>query len=294
MKKFIITLSIAFSIAMMAVTNAFGMTTSTIREHARFITDRMAYELDMTPRQYEDCYEINFDFIYAINPIMKDVANGYSYAIDRYYDYLDYRNDDLRYILTNRQFAQFLSLEYFYRPVYAYRGDWYFRVYQIYNNRKFFYFDAPTIYRSYAGAHSRSHHSNGYYGNNRYSHTIAPKYASLRSDKNYSTHARNDFGHNRRDDKTHHSTNGYNNRNQNNREHDSRYNDERKGQNQNTPEINHRNQNPGNGNQGHGSQNNNNSHNSQSNGNQGHGQQGNGNSHGQQNNSQPKGSGHNH
>lgn len=279
MKKFIITLSIAVSIAMMAVTNAWAMSTSTIREHARFITDRMAYELDMTPRQYEDCYEINYDFIYAINPIMKEVANGYSYAIDRYYDYLDYRNDDLHYILTNRQYAQFLSLEYFYRPVYAYRGDWYFRVYQIYNNRKFFYFDAPTIYRSYAGAHSRTHHHDGYYGHNRYSHTIAPKYGSLRNDKNYNTHARNDFGHNRRDDKTHQSTNGYNNRNQDNRERDSRYKDERKGKNQNTPEINNRN----------------NGHGSQGNGNNGHGSQGNGNNgHGSQGNSQPKGSGHNH
>lgn len=236
MKKFIITLSVA----LMAVTNALAMSTSSIRENARFLTDRMAYELDMTPRQYEDCYEINYDFIYSINRIMNDVAYGYADAIDRYYTYLDYRNDDLHYILTNHQYARFISLDYFYRPIYTYRGDWYFRVYQVYNNRKFFYFDAPTIYRTYNGAHSRVHHNTGYYGNNRYSHVIAPKYASLRNDKNYNNHSRNDFGQNRRDRNTGHSTNGYNNRNQNNREKDSRYQDDRKGQNHNTPGINNR------------------------------------------------------
>lgn len=284
MKKFIITLCVT----LMAVTNAFAMSTSSIREHARFLTDRMAYELDMTPRQYEDCYEVNFDFIYSVNSIMRDVCYGYGDAIDMYYTYLDYRNDDLHYILTSRQYAQFLTLDYFYRPIYTYRGDWMFRVYQVYNNRKFFYFDAPTIYRSYAGAHARKHHQNGFYGNKRYTHEIAPKYGSLRSDKNYGNHSRNDFGQNRRDRGTKQVPNGYNNRNQDNREKDSRYHDERKGQNHNTPEINNRNNQQGNNGHGNAAPNNGNKGGSNA-GNQGN-KGGNGGNKG--GNNQPRG-GHN-
>lgn len=237
MKKFIITLATA----VMAVTSAFALSTSAIRENARFLTDRMAYELDMTPRQYEDCYEINYDFIASVNPIMHDVAYGYRDAIDIYYTYLDYRNDDLHYILTDRQYIQFMQTEYFYRPIYTYRGDWLFRVYQVYNNKKFFYFDAPLIYRTYAGSHSRKHYNNGYYGNGRYQHVVSPKYGSLRKDNNYNAHMRNDFGHNLRDRDQHKAPNGYNNRNQDNRTNDSRYKDDRKGQNHNSPEINNRN-----------------------------------------------------
>jgi len=236
MKKFIITLCVA----LMGITTVFGLSRTAIRENARFLTDRMAYELDMTPRQYEDCYEINYDFITAVNPIMKDVAYGYSDAIDMYYTYLDYRNDDLHYIMTERQYRQFITMDYFYRPIYTYRGDWLFRVYQVYNNRKFFYFDAPTVYRTYAGTHSRTHHSNGYYGNGRYQHAVVPKYASIRQTEHYGAHSRTDFGQNRRDRQTRQSTNGYNNRNQDNRTQDRRYQDDRKGQNQNSPEINHR------------------------------------------------------
>jgi len=281
MKKFIITLSVT----LMAITNAFALSTSAIRENARFLTDRMAWELDMTPRQYEDCYEINYDFIYSINHIMKEVAYGYTDAIDMYYTYLDYRNDDLHYILTNHQYAKFLTLDYFYRPIYTYRGDWMFRVYQVYNNRKFFYFDAPTIYRSYNGSHGRKHHVNGFYGNNRYSHAIAPKYGSLRGDKNYGNHSRNDFGQNRRDRNTGHMTNGYNNRNQDNRERDNRYKDERKGQNHNTPEINNRN-NHGNGQGAQPGQNNGN-HGNAGNSNHGNSNRGNGGHPSAGNNKQP-------
>lgn len=67
-----------------------------IRLHARFLTDRMAYELRLSPQQYNDIFEINFDFLTAVDPLTDDMARGYRYAYDRYYRYLDMRNDDLR------------------------------------------------------------------------------------------------------------------------------------------------------------------------------------------------------
>jgi len=237
MKKFFVTLAIT----MLVASQAFAMSTSKIRETARFLSDRMAWELDMTPQQYDDCYEINYDFIFAINPIMGDVARGYLSAINMYYTYLDWRNDDMRFILNAAQYARFLQLEYFYRPVYTYRGSWTFRVYQIYNNPKFFYFDAPSIFRVYAGGHSRHHFSDGFYQrDHRYSHKIEPKPHHIHGSTHEKDHQRLDFGNNHREQGASHPMNGYNNRNQNDREKDHRYQDQRKGQNKNTPQINNR------------------------------------------------------
>ena len=40
-----------------------AMSISKMRQNTRFLTDRMAYELKLTPRQYNDVYEVNYDFI---------------------------------------------------------------------------------------------------------------------------------------------------------------------------------------------------------------------------------------
>ena len=69
---------------LLSVSQMFAMSNASMRNHARFLTDRMAYELDLTPRQYDDLYEINLDFIYMADRIMDDVVYGYRDAIDRY------------------------------------------------------------------------------------------------------------------------------------------------------------------------------------------------------------------
>lgn len=168
MKKLLVTLAVAITGAV----QAFALTPMAIRENARFLTDRMAYELNLTPQQIEDCYEINYDFIASINPIMDEVVYGYPEYIDRYYNYLDYRNDDLRYIMTEAQYLAFISLDYFFRPVYTYAGNWLFRIFDIYTNHRFFYYDAPLIYHSYYGGHGRHYFPHGYYGGGRYHHHV--------------------------------------------------------------------------------------------------------------------------
>ena len=77
-----------------------AMSISKMRQNTRFLTDRMAYELKLTPRQYNDVYEVNYDFINNVRYLMDDVVRGYDYALERYYDFLDVRNDDLRWILS--------------------------------------------------------------------------------------------------------------------------------------------------------------------------------------------------
>ena len=39
-----------------------GMSTSKVRKETRFLTDKMAYELSLSTQQYNDAYEINYDF----------------------------------------------------------------------------------------------------------------------------------------------------------------------------------------------------------------------------------------
>ena len=56
-----------------------GMSTSKVRKETRFLTDKMAYELSLSTQQYNDAYEINYDFIYSVRNIMDYVARGYGY-----------------------------------------------------------------------------------------------------------------------------------------------------------------------------------------------------------------------
>lgn len=51
-----------------------GMSTSKVRKETRFLTDKMAYELSLSTQQYNDAYEINYDFIYSVRNIMDYVA----------------------------------------------------------------------------------------------------------------------------------------------------------------------------------------------------------------------------
>lgn len=148
-----------------------AMSTNKMRQNARFLTDRMAYELHLNDMQYADVYEVNYDFINNVRYIMDDVVRGYGYAIDRYYEYLNYRNDDLRWILSSSQYHQFMGADYFYRPIYTTHNNWLFRIYKVYHNVNHFYFKKPHHYKSYNGGHFRSHFGNiSYYKNHRKDH----------------------------------------------------------------------------------------------------------------------------
>ena len=135
-----------------------------IRVNARFLTDRMAFELNLNQSQYNDLFEINFDFLSGVDPYLTGMACADAAALDAYYRYLDERNDDLRWILSSSAYTRFLAIEYFFRPIYAMNNVCYLRVYKVYPNRSFFYFGRPVHYLTYHGAHSRRFYRNtGYY-----------------------------------------------------------------------------------------------------------------------------------
>ena len=100
MKRILFILLATLSTAVCSAgTNA--MSNSKVRKETRFLTDKMAYELNLSTEQYNDVYEINYDFISGVRYVMDDVLYGNEWALNRYYDYLDVRNDDLRWVLSS-------------------------------------------------------------------------------------------------------------------------------------------------------------------------------------------------
>lgn len=171
-----------------------AMSNSKVRKETLFLTDKMAYELKLSTEQYNDVYEINYDFIAGIRYLMDDVLRGEEWALNRYYDYLDVRNDDLRWVLSSQQYGRFMQAAYFYRPVYVSGGRWSFRVYITYTNHNHFYFPRPYHYRTYSGGHYRTHYNNVSYYRGRYHHPHYSGVYRIRDNKTYHTSRRSDFG----------------------------------------------------------------------------------------------------
>lgn len=149
-----------FAVIMSTAVCHAAMSNSKVRKETRFLTDKMAYELNLNTAQYNDVYEINYDFISGVRYLMDDVLRGEEWALNRYYDYLDIRNDDLRWVLSRRQYSRFMQAAYFFRPIYVSGGHWSFRIYVTYTNPNHFYYPRPYHYRTYCGGHNRVHYYN--------------------------------------------------------------------------------------------------------------------------------------
>lgn len=146
-------LLIASTVQMMA------MSYDEARQQAWFLTDKMAYELNLTPEQYDRVYEINLDYLMSIRTASD--CTGY---------YWSYRDTDLRYILFDWQYNLYRTLDYFFRPIRWIRSGWYYPVCEHYRYG-YYYFDRPTIYVSYHshGWRRRSHNDPSPYRNVRFS-----------------------------------------------------------------------------------------------------------------------------
>ena len=149
------------------------------RQQALFLTDKMAYELNLTNDQYEAAYEINLDYLIGVN----------TYD-DLYGPYWRYRNVDLSYVLLDWQYRAYCAASYFYRPLYFSDGLWHFSIYARYPHRDYFYFDRPVVYVSYCGGHSW--HRNGgrsWYNGRRYAERRGDAHFGMRDGFN-----RGDYG----------------------------------------------------------------------------------------------------
>jgi hypothetical protein len=139
MKKMIIAL---FAFLTMTV-SASAMSYEQARNEALFLTDKMAYELNLTDLQYEAAYEINLDYLMSVT--------DYNDVLGLYWER---RNQDIRYILYSWQWDLFRAATYFYRPLIWDGGYWHFGIYARYPRRDYFYFGRPHFYASYRGGHS--------------------------------------------------------------------------------------------------------------------------------------------
>lgn len=139
MKKMMIALVAMLTIA----ATGKAMSYEQARNEALFLTDKMAYELNLTEEQYEAAYEINLDYLMGVT----------SYD-DVYGTYWERRNLDLSYILLDWQLSAFRAATYFYRPLYWRDGFWHFAIYARYPHRDYFYYGRPVFYASYRGGHA--------------------------------------------------------------------------------------------------------------------------------------------
>ena len=139
MKKFLVTLAALFTL----MVSASAMSYEQACQQALFLTDKMAYELNLTDDQYEAAYEVNLDYLMSIG--------NYD---DLYGVYWQQRNLDLSYILLDWQYRAFVNASYFYRPLYWRDGFWHFAIYGRYPHRDYFFFGRPHFFHVYRGGHS--------------------------------------------------------------------------------------------------------------------------------------------
>ena len=136
MKKMMI-----LAVMMVMTISANAMSYNAAKHEALFLSDKMAYELNLTAAQYEAVYEINLDYLMSLN------GHGDVFGI-----WWDRRNADLRIILTPWQYDKYVTLNHFYRPVAWKAGGWTFAVYSHYN-RGHFYNAHPKVFITYKGGH---------------------------------------------------------------------------------------------------------------------------------------------
>ena len=177
MKKMMI-----LAVMMVMTISANAMSYNAAKNEALFLSDKMAYKLNLTAAQYEAVYEINLDYLMSLN------GHGDVFGI-----WWDRRNADLRFVLNSWQYDKYVALNHFYRPVAWKAGGWTFAVYSHFGRDRFFHAH-PKVFVSYRGGHNKVHGSH-------YAHMHKPAPAPAMGHRNAPMHDRgarmmNDKGHN--------------------------------------------------------------------------------------------------
>ena len=135
MKRYLLTLLIVLA----GTLSAKAISYNEARDRAWFLTDKMAYELNLTPDQYDRVYQVNLEYFMSI-----------AYEADCYGVYWNYRDTDLRYILWDWQYRLYVTLDYFYRPIRWIRSAWHYPICDHYRYG-YYYYERPRVYVSYHG-----------------------------------------------------------------------------------------------------------------------------------------------
>ena len=144
------TLFAALAITMMSIAaSAQPMSVYSMRNNARFLTDRMAYTLGLSAAILDDLYYINYDYICGVNDYLDAVALGYRY--DDYMEVVYARDYALRRLLSARQWELLMTYDYFYRPISFVDHRWSFSIYLHDRRMDRFYYRMPRLYDDYRG-----------------------------------------------------------------------------------------------------------------------------------------------
>ena len=135
MKRYLLTLLIVLAGSL----SAKALSYSEARDRAWFLTDKMAYELNLTPDQYDRVYQVNLDYFLSI-----------ACESDCHSRYWHYRDTDLRFILWDWQYRLYVTLDYFYRPIRWVRAAWHHPICDHYRYG-YYYYERPRVYVSYHG-----------------------------------------------------------------------------------------------------------------------------------------------
>lgn len=143
MRRFLI-----FAVMALGVLASHAIPFEEARREALFLTDKMAYELNVNEAQYEALYEINLDYFMSLSS-SRDVKGTH----------LNRRNYDINCVLTPMQYSKFYKADYFYTPA-KWDAGVVLKVYTRYPNRSKMYRKAPYSYSVYRGSHSWANNGN--------------------------------------------------------------------------------------------------------------------------------------
>ena len=143
MRRFLI-----FAVMALGVLAAHAIPFEEARREALFLTDKMAYELNVNEAQYEVLYEINLDYLMSLSS-SRDVKGTH----------LNRRNYDINCVLTPMQYSKFYKADYFYTPA-KWDAGAVLKVYTRYPDRSKMYRKAPYSYSVYRGSHSWANNGN--------------------------------------------------------------------------------------------------------------------------------------
>ena len=135
---------LTLAVMMVMTISAKAMSYNAAKNEALFLSDKMAYELNLTDAQYDAVYEINLDYMMSVNG-----------RNDVFGTWWNRRNTDLQFVLTAWQYNKYVAQDYFYRPMTWNAGGWTFNIYTHYANRSHFYKARPTVFVTYKGGNNR-------------------------------------------------------------------------------------------------------------------------------------------
>ena len=121
---------------MLSVAGASAISYDYAARQAYYLTDKMAYELNLTDSQYDRVYQINLDYFLKCS-VEADI-NGYLW---------EYRNACLARVLFTAQWRIYNGLDFLLRPLRWRHNRWFFPMYEHYGRNHFYRPAPPPSYR---------------------------------------------------------------------------------------------------------------------------------------------------